>query len=159
MLSIMKWLFTFLIILLLAFGGYLMVAKFTGGQLPTFGINVGKDKYQVRDVTLAFWEDIKFKDIESASKVLHADKQNKEEILNFLSKIFGTSPANLDLISYEIEKLELDSTGKRARVKVTATAQHLQKQEDLEDIKVNVMLFFRQHAEDQKWFLEIDHSF
>jgi len=153
----MKWLLSIVIILLLLIGGYFAMAHFSGGALPTFGIEVGGEEAKLRTDVLKFWEDIKFRDLKSASDFLPHSTENKAILIGqFLTKIFKAEAQSLDLISYEIELLELDSTGLRARVKNKLTATNLGTQETA---STEAMLFFYRSDKTERWYLELGNSF
>ncbi len=153
----MKKLIIFILLLALCAGGYLATAYFSGGTLPTFGIPLGGEKSQMRQSVLKFWEDIKFKDLNSAASFLPADQRDAANIQGFLQRIFGSAAVTLDIVGYEIETLELDSTGLRARVKTKVMANNLQIGQK---INRSVMLFFHKISPGSKnWSLELANSF
>lgn len=152
----MKWIISIVVILLLLVGGYFAVAHFSGGAVPTFGLHVGGEQAGLRKEVLKFWEDIKFRDLKSASAFLPSSNQNPEQIANFLTQIFNTPASSLDLVNYDIELIELDSTGLRARVKTKLTANNLSKQEVTTS---ETMLFFYRTSGGETWYLELGNSF
>lgn len=154
----MKKIIVLLLVLALGAGAYLVTAHFSGGSLPNFGIAfLGGERAGLRGQVLGFWEDVKFKDLDSAAKSLPPGTQDPANIQSFLLRIFGSDAGVLDVVSYEITTLELDSTQKRARVKTKVKANNLKTSAELNP---TVMLFFYRGAEDPtKWYLEIKNSF
>jgi len=152
----MKWILRLLLIAALATLGYFVAAHFSGGSLPTFGLEIGGEKATVRANALKFWEDIKFKDTTSALTFLPNGKNSKVLLNSFLQKTFQCSPEKLDIEEYRIENLELDSTGKRARVKVKIWAHNLSTNKALEP---QVLLFFHFDHITLGWMLDLSSSF
>lgn len=152
----MKWFISIVVIILLIVGGYFAAAHFSGGALPTFGISIGGEKAKLRTEVLKFWEDVKFRDLRSAANYLPAQQRDPAKIIGFLTQIFKAPSESLDLISYKVELLEIDSTELRGRIKMHLTANNLATQEPLD---VATMLFFYREADGQQWYLELGNSF
>ena len=153
----MKKLKILIILLTLSIIAYLSFAYFSNGYLPTFGIPLCNEKVQMRKTVLKFWEDIKFKDLKNAAKILPPNQDDLINIKNFLQRIFNSEAKILDVVSYKIKTLELDSTTKRARVKTKIIANNLQTGKK---INRTVMLFFyRININNKSWFLELANSF
>ncbi len=149
----MKWLITFLIVIILGAGGYLLAAYMTGGALPTFGIVLGGERGEVREVVLKFWEDLKFNDPRSASKLLLPARQDIALVNNFLSQTFHGNPESLDVTGFEIVEIEIDSTGRRARAKSKVLANLLTENRP---IQIETMFFLRKVK--SKWYLDLSGS-
>ncbi len=150
----MKRLLTLLIVLLLATGGYFLAAQLTGGALPTFGLPLGGERAVVRQQTLKFWEDVKFRDFKSAANMLSPGARDPVAIADLLTRTFHLTPEKLDITDCSIDVVELDSAGRRARVKSSVTAHNLVTKQPVE---ADVMLFF--HLDHGSWYLDLGSSF
>lgn len=138
---------TVLLIVVLSYLGY---AHFSGGAVPTFGLPIGGEKAQIRAVTLAFFEHVKFKNA-SAFKEFVALGTDPAVVDAYLDKTLGQDTEKIDLIAVEIKSIELDSKQTRARVHVGFMGQDLalHKPVDLEKI---VFLY----RADDRWFIDIN---
>ena len=150
----MKWILYLVLVVLLIVGGYFGLSYFSSGKLPTLSLLFNSEKSKVQSAALNFWEDIKFKDIKNASKLLNENPDSQKTIETFLRNLFKIDLERLDISSYEIVQLEIDSTGKRARVKTKVLAENLNTQQSVEQY---VMLFF--YSKDAMWFLDLQNSF
>lgn len=150
----MKWIITLLVVIILCAGGYFIAAYLSGGSLPTYGLVMGGERGAARQVVLKFWEDIKFDDPKSAAKLMMPDAQDSALVSTFLSKLFHVQPEKLDIVSYKIIAVEIDSTGSRARVKNSILAKNLTSQEA---VNTEAMLFLRKV--DNNWYLDLGSSF
>ena len=152
----MKKIILLVFILLLLIAGYFVAAHFSNGKLPSFGLEFNSQKSIVKHQALRFWEDIKFKDINSASKILSGENNKNKEIIAFLERIFQQPPERLDIVTCEILKVEIDSTQKRARVKLKVIANNLVTGSELQP---EVMMFFYKNSKLETWLLELKSSF
>ena len=109
---------------MLASLGYLGYAHISGGAVPTFGLPIGGQKALIRQQALRFFEHIKFKNTSAIKDFVKEDASN-EDINTFMSKTFGQDPANIDLQSVMVENVELDSSKKRARSRVSLIGRDL----------------------------------
>ncbi len=149
-------LFLWLVVILLLGGSiYVAAAHFSGGAFPTPGLAVGGDLGWLRRTSLAFWEDIQFKDFKKAASYHSLDKQSSVDIPYLIQRLFGVRPEQLDIMEYEIVLADIDSTGLRARVKTRVKVKLLL------DGRVDVtefMLFFHRASPDDPWYMVLEDS-
>lgn len=150
----MKWLLALFVIVALGVGGYFAAAYISGGALPTLGLVMGGERGEVRSVVLKFWEDLKFDDAKSATALMVPTANDSELVGVFLNHVFNMPPQSLDIVSYAVDSVEIDSTGLRARAKSSIVANDLSKKLP---IKTEAMLFLRKV--DAVWFLDLSSSF
>lgn len=144
-----------LVVVLLGGSIYVAAAHFSGGAFPTPGLAVGGDLGWLRRTSLAFWEDIQFKDFERAASYHSPDKQAEVDIPYLIQRLFGVRPEQLEIMEYEIVLADIDSTGLRARVKTRV------KVKLLVDGRVDVtefMLFFHRAAATDPWYMVLEDS-
>lgn len=149
-----KWILILLVILALGAGGYILAAHLSGGALPTFGLEIGGERQVVRQKTLQFWENLKFKDLKRATAMLGQEVSDPAPILQFLERTFHTEPESLDITEYSVVSAELDSTGRRVRIKASVSANQLATRKP---IRVEVMHFFYQSPKGD-WWLDLSNS-
>ena len=70
----------------------------------------------VNDLSIAFMEDLQFKDFRRSASYHHKLEKDRVDVGNTLEKLFLVKPEGLDIQNYRIVKAEIDSTGDRARV-------------------------------------------
>ncbi|MDA0712629.1 MAG: hypothetical protein O2897_01405 [bacterium] len=150
----MKWLFGLIVIVALGVGGYFATAYLSGGALPTLGLVMGGERGEVRNVVMKFWEDLKFDDAKSATALMVPSANDPSLVGVFLSNVFSMPPESLDIVSYNVDAVEIDSTGHRARVKSSIVANDLRKKTP---IQTEAMLFLRKVEE--AWLLDLSSSF
>jgi len=114
---------------------------------------LSKDVSIVQKFALSFFEDLKFKDFDSAAKYHSLKDQKKVNIPKLIEKLFKVKPEFLDIMEYKILEISLDSSKKRARVKMKAKVNILNSGK----IKnPEVILYF--HKKDEKWYMELESS-
>ncbi len=145
------------LVVLLLLGGsiYVAVAHFSGGAFPTPGLAVGGDLGWLRRTSLAFWEDIQFKDFNKAATYHSPEKQSEVDIPFLLQRLFGVRPEQLEIMEYEIVLADIDSTGLRARVKTRVKAKLLV---DGRVDDTEFMLFFHRSSVADPWYMVLEDS-
>lgn len=146
----MKKVLVLLFLLLLGAAGYLGYAHFSGGAVPTFGLPIGGEQVRIRQQALRFFEHVKFKNIDALNDFVRKDAE-PNEINHFISQTIGFEPANVDLQSVKIESVELDSSKKRARAKVSLAGLELSEKRPFGLSK----LIFLYTDEQSKWRIDI----
>ncbi len=141
--------------LLVATGGYIGVAHFSGGAFPTPGLSVGGDAGELRRIALSFWEDIQFKDFNKAASYHPPELQDSVDIPFLLQRLFVVRPEALDILEYEVVMVDIDSTGDRARVRTRLKVKELARGKIQEK---QVMLYFRREAESATWTMRLEDS-
>lgn len=92
-----------------------------------------KDTGLVKKAALAFMEDLQFKDFRSSSLYHHELERDRVDIGRTLEKLFLVKPELLDIIDYRIVKMDVDSSGDRARVKIRSRYKRLNHDEEPKD--------------------------
>ena len=139
------------VLVALAVGGYILYDSQWGRSL-LMGI-FSEDLARIEDISLAFMEDIEFKDFNKAASYHSPEDQEKVDIPRLMERLFKIKPEFLDVMEYTILDSTLDSTGTRGRVKMKA--------------KVNVLnsgkiknpefiLYYKKEGE--AWFMELESS-
>lgn len=142
-------------VLLLGVVGYLGAAHFSGGQYYDFGLQLGGDTGQLRRNTLSFWEDVQFKDFDSAAEYHEEHLQDTVDIPYLLERIFLVKPEFLDILSYEIVFIDVDSSGMRARVKCRVKVKDLLKEKTRDQ---EFIFYYYKNAEDGPWYMKLESS-
>jgi hypothetical protein len=139
------------ILLLLLFGGYFALDSGTAKNWLS-GV-ISRDLKSVREQTLSFLEDIRFKDFQSAARYHSPEDRKKADIPKLIERMFKIKPEFLDIMEYRLLEASLDSSKKRARVKTK--------------IKVNVLnsgkiknpeIIFYYHKMRGRWYMELESS-
>lgn len=138
------------IVLCVAVGAYLLAAHLMGGTLPTFGLPIGGESAVVRKQAVAFVEDLHFRDLSKAAQMLSPGEQNVDALQALLQRMFNANPAQLDLGECVVDKVEVDSTETRARVKLKVRAKDLTSGRTLQP---EMLLFFRRAKTTDSWYL------
>jgi len=114
---------------------------------------LSKDVSIIQKFALSFFEDLKFKDFDSAAKYHSLKDQKKVNIPKLIEKLFQVKPEFLDIMEYKILETSLDSSKKRARVKMKTKVNILNSGK----IKnPEVILYF--HKKGEKWYMELESS-
>jgi hypothetical protein len=135
----------------LAVGGYILYDS-QWGRSVLMGI-FSEDLARIEEISLAFMEDIEFKDFNKAASYHSPEDQEEVDIPKLMERLFKIKPEFLDVMEYTILDSTLDSTGTRGRVKMKA--------------KVNVLnsgkiknpefiLYYKKEGE--AWFMELESS-
>ena len=149
-----KWV-TVIVVLVVVTGGYLGLAHLSGGAYPTMGIAVGGPRGELRQLTLEFIEDIKFKDFDRAATYHDPQTQDQVDVPFLLQRIFIVKPEALDVMSYEIVFAEIDSTDLRGRVKARIKFKDLIKNQIRER---EVIYFYHRESLDSPWYMKLESS-
>ncbi len=139
------------ILVLLVVGGYFAYDAQWGRSL-ILGF-FSEDKKILGHMVLSFLEDIKFKDFKKAASYHHPEDQKKADIPKLIERLFKIKPELMDIMEYNILETSLDSSKKRARVKVKAKV-HILNSDKIKNPEM--MLFF--HKKEEKWYMELESS-
>ena len=140
-----------LVIVFLGLGGYFTYESKLHSKV--FGRFSSKDLALVQKDTFSFMEDNRFKDLERAASYHSPEDKERVEIPKSIEKMFKVKPEQLDIMEYEVLDKSLDSSGKRARVKVKAKVNIL----NTNTIKDPEIIFYF-HKKDGKWYMELESS-
>jgi len=114
---------------------------------------LSKDVRTIQKFAISFFEDLKFKDFDSAAKYHSLKDQKKVNIPKLIERLFKVKPEFLDIMEYNILETSLDSSKKRARVKMKT------KVNVLNSGKIRnpeVILYY--HKKNGKWYMELESS-
>lgn len=147
-----KVLILFVILFSCAFAAFVISGRARGGE----GIGMGSsaDRGQLEQISLKFMEDLRFKDFQHAASYHSTEDRKKVNIPQLIEGWFAVKPESLDIMRYEILKVDIDSTGKRGRVKLKTVIKIL----NANEIKEPEMMlyFFKDPAEG--WIMELESS-
>ena len=149
-----KWLMIALTVLVVA-GGYLGGAHVSGGAWPTLGLPIGGPEALLRQTALSFWEDIQFKDFQTAASYHEPGTRDEVDIPFLIERIFAVKPEMLDIMEYEIVFAEVDSSGLRARVKTRLKLKELVRENIREQ---EVILYFHRESTETDWYMVLESS-
>ena len=136
-------------------GAYFGAAHFSGGSFNTMGLPLGGDAGELRRTALSFWEDIQFKDFQSAAEYHAPELQDSVDIPFLIQRIFAMKPELLDIMEYEIVFAEVDSSGLRARVKTRLKLKELVRENIREQ---EVILYFHRENAESDWYMVLESS-
>lgn len=88
------------------------------------------DRNQVTELSNKWMEDLQFKDFRSSSLYHHKLDRDRVDIGRAIERLFLVKPEMLDILDYRIVRAEVDSSGRRARVKVNVRYKKLNKDKD-----------------------------
>lgn len=133
-------------------GGYLFFQSSNLDRVP-LGTLLSSDSQAMVQKSLAFMEDIKYKDFDTSAKYSLPEQQGKYDLPALIEGLFKVKPEFLDLQKYEVVTTDLDSSGKRARVHVKADVKLL----NSDKIKQpELILYFKK--QDGDWFMDFASS-
>jgi len=132
---------------------YLFAAHLSGGRLYDFGLGLGGEKATLQAQVSHFWEDVKFKDFAAAARYHSPETQAQVDIPYLIERLFLIKPEALEIISMEVMFVEIDSTGRRARVKQRVKVKDLMRQQVEQR---ELILYFHKPAE--QWYMELESS-
>jgi hypothetical protein len=139
------------VLVALAVGGYILYDS-QWGRSVLMGF-FSEDLARIEEISLAFMEDIEFKDFNKAASYHSPEDQEEVDIPKLMERLFKIKPELLDVMEYTILDSTLDSSGTRGRVKMKA--------------KVNVLnsgkiknpefiLYYKKEGDE--WFMELESS-
>ena len=140
-----------LILVILALGGYFAYDA-QWGRSFFLGL-FSEDQKILRETSLSFMEDIKFKDFQKAATYHSPQDQKKVNIPKLIERMFKVKPELLDVMNYQILDTSLDSSKKRGRVKVKAKVNLLNSDKIRQP---EMILYF--HNKDGRWYMELESS-
>jgi len=104
------------------------------------------DVQTVEKLSQKWMEDLQFKDFRSSGLYHHKLDRDRVDIGRALEQLFMVKPELLDIRDYRIVSTHVDSTGRRARVKVEARFKRLNK--DKEPREATLMLYWMKRHPD-----------
>jgi hypothetical protein len=142
----------FLVLILIGLGIYFFATKYNI-SIGNFQFAFSKEKSLLRNLTISFLEDIRFKDFQKAATYHTKEDQTKVNIPNLIERLFRIKPEFLDIMKYEITGVDIDRSGDRARVKTHTTVKVL----NTEEIKEADVIFYW-HKEGGQWYMKLESS-
>lgn len=100
----------------------------------------------VNKLSRKWMEDLQFKDFRSSSLYHHKLDRHRVDIGRALERLFLVKPELLDIKDYRVVDTHIDSTGRRARVRVKAKYQRLNK--DKKPQEADLMLYWMKRHPD-----------
>jgi hypothetical protein len=128
-----------------------------GIRLGELSLTFAPDRQKVLDSTKRFLEDVQFKDFPHASTFHTDEDRKKKNISQLIEEKFLTKPELLDIRSFEILRIDLSSTGDRAKVLTRSTAKHLnseQLREGKDDVR-NIDIIWYWKKVNGRWFMDL----
>ncbi|MBI4677617.1 MAG: hypothetical protein HY748_08540 [Elusimicrobia bacterium] len=139
----MKKLFAIVVVLAAGTAAFILLQ----GRVP----GLGGDKSVLRRKSLRFLECLKFKNFAEAAAFHHPDElKSHPEIPRQLEDFFKIPPENLDIQDINVDFVEIDSTGQRARVKTVSGVHVLNTKEDR---RPEAVLYWKKM--DGQWHLDL----
>jgi hypothetical protein len=151
----MKKVATLVVVLVVLAGGYLAAAHLSGGAFSTLGLALGGDRGELRRIALAFLEDIQFKDFEGAASYHAPALREAVDIPFLIQRLFKVKPEALDVMDYDVALVDMDTSGRRARVKTRVKVKFLL---DGRIEERELMLYFDKDAPDAPWYMKLEDS-
>lgn len=145
----------YILIFLVLAGSYLGAVHFSGGAFYSFGLPLGGERAQLRQIAGAFMEDIQFKDFNKAASYHAPEAIDGVDIPYLLQRLFLQRPESLDIMSYEVVSCKMDSTELRGRTKLRMKAKSLINKEIRNQ---DFMLFFHRENLNSPWYMELESS-
>ncbi|HPZ09904.1 MAG TPA: hypothetical protein PL110_17565 [Candidatus Eremiobacteraeota bacterium] len=139
-----------IIITILVFG----VASRYSLKLGNLNIVLNKDKDILAEKIIDFLEDIEFKDFKKAATYHTPEDQKHVNIPKLIEEKFFVKPEFLDITKYEVKEIEIDRSGKRAKVK-TRTIFKVLNTGKIKDLEI---IFYFQKNDDGKWYMQLKSS-
>lgn len=132
----------------------LVLSSRNGLSLGGAVVAASPDAKQLETMSKKFLEDIQFKDFEKAASYHSREDRKKVDIPRLIERMFGIKHETLDIMRFEVVKVQIDSTGQRARVKTKTVVKVLNTSEIKEP---EVMLYyFKDPAEG--WVMDLESS-
>ena len=104
--------------------------------------------------SLSFMEDLRFKDFEKAASYHRPEDRERADIPRLIERLFKIKPEFLDIMDYQVLDSSLDSSGRRARVKLKAKV-HLLNSDEIREPEF--ILYY--HKDDAgQWYMELESS-
>ncbi len=141
-----------LIVIISVLGGGYYIA---GGSFGYGDAMITSDLSNLRKRANLFWEDIQFKDFDSAAA--HHEKHLSEtiDIPYLITRLFLVKPELLEILDYEIAYAKIDSSKLRARVKYQISYKELVRNKFG---KRELILYFYRPDNSSRWYLKLEDS-
>jgi predicted NUDIX family NTP pyrophosphohydrolase len=142
------------VLLMLAGGGFWGLGQ-SGAQKAPLGLLLsGADTQKVAKLSQSFLEDVQFKDFKAAAQYSSPEDRDKADIPKLIERLFQVKPELLDITNVQLLSSELDSSKRRAKVKL-GTDVKLLNSEELRHPEV--ILYWKKQASGQ-WYMDLSSS-
>lgn len=133
------------------------------------GVTLGKlelggwETKWLADRSFDFFEDLQFKDFDTASTYHLPETQAKRDIPKMIQRRFGIKHEMLDILSYEVMEVDLDRSKARARVRCLVRYRVLgdgairDNKETRRNLEM-LLYWFRGEGPEPKWYMELESS-
>lgn len=112
------------------------------------------DVRELRKLSTDFLEDLQFKDFTKAAAYHSEADRGKVDIPKLIERMFAVKPEFMDILRYELKKVEIDRSGDRAKVKTQTVIKLLNTKEIKEP---EVMLYWRRDPK-EGWVMKLESS-
>lgn len=124
----------------------------TGSFLYRFDLS--GDRSVLAEKSIAFFEDLQFKDFDKAAEYHSPEDQESVNIPRLIERIFVIKPELLDIESYKVERIHIDRSGNRARVFMSVFFKVLNTGREAErDI---ILYYYKDHRD--YWYMKLESS-
>lgn len=142
-----------LVLILLGLGAFFYFGSRGNPGAPESSIFASKDEKVIREKSLSFMEDLKYKDFQKAATYHSPEDQKNVDIPKLIERMFLVKPEQLDVMEYRILDADFDSSGQRARVKVKAKI-HVLNTSEIRNPEI--ILYYHKKAD--QWYMELQSS-
>ncbi|MFC1850809.1 hypothetical protein ACFL27_11500 [candidate division CSSED10-310 bacterium] len=124
-----------------------------GFKMGNIMIAPSGDKKLLEQLSHSFWEDIQFKDFDTAASYHEPEIQKTLDIGYLLERLFMVKPEYLDIRNIEIQEVDIDSSGDRGRVR-TKLLLHILNTKKTKEPKC-ILYWYKKN---NKWFMRLESS-
>jgi hypothetical protein len=120
----------------------------------TFDQVASEDIRELRARSLDFLEDLQYKDFDKAGTYHSTEDRKNADIPRLIEQMFAIKPEFMDIMRYEIKKVEIDRSGDRAKVKTQTVIKVLNTQEIREP---EIILYWKKDPK-EGWVMKLESS-
>lgn len=120
----------------------------------TFNQVASKDVKFLRQRSIDFLEDLQYKDFDKAAAYHNAEDRKTVDIAELIERLFAVKPEFLDIMRYEIKKVDIDRSGDRAKVKTHTVVKILNSGKIREP---DLILYWRRDPK-EGWVMKLESS-
>lgn len=144
----------FAVLILAAFGLLYFSSDQGGSEIFNVAQMASKDVRILRARTVDFLEDLQYKDFDRAASYHLSAERAKVNIPHLIERIFAVKPEFLDIMRYEIKKVEIDRSGDRAKVMTHTVVKML----NINKIKEPEVIFYWHKDPKEGWVMKLESS-
>lgn len=126
-----------------------------GVALGPLRFSLAPDKQSVELAMRRFLEDVQFKDFQHAATFHSEEDRKTRNIPQLIENKFAVKPELLDIRSFDVLRVDVMSTGTRARVYVKVFAKILNGEDKVRELEA---VFFFKRSGDGPWFMDLQSS-